>query len=442
MTCVREAVVTIDKLVNGGAGFGRVDGKACFVPFTAPGDVARFRVTAEKRSYVEGELVELLEASRLRVTPVCPVFGICGGCNWQHIAYSAQIEQKEEIFADLLWRSGRVERKHILPLIPAQEPYGYRSRIQLKVRIKDGRPHLGFFRTKSHDVVAVPEACAIAPDDINRIIGKLRQLLQHLPEPHAVPQIDVSRGDNGSAIVIVHYTGAGYAGFSEFLRKENETLNFADGIFIRGENRSILEKVFGIEELSYRIPEVFIPGSSLKRLSFSKGGFSQVNYQQNLQLVRLVWNWAELTGREKVLDLYCGNGNFTIPLAGFADCMVGFEEYGPSIADARRNCEVNNIRNVDFHCSDAALEVKKLASAGARFDVILLDPPRSGAADVVSRIHELKPRAILYVSCDPATLARDVGILKNNNYEVVRCQPVDMFPQTYHTESVTLLKPV
>lgn len=439
---MRETVVTIEKLANGGAGFGRVDGKACFVPFTAPGDVARVRVTAEKRSYIEGEPIELLEPSHLRVTPTCPVFGICGGCNWQHLAYSAQIKEKEEIFAELLWRSGRVERKRILPVIPAQEPYGYRSRIQLKVRFVDGKPHLGFFRTKSHDVIDIPETCAIAHADINRVIGKLRQLLQHLPEPDTVPQIDVARGDDGRVIVIVHYTGTAHVGFSEFLHEQNELLGFADGIFIQGGHKSNLGKVFGIESLSYQIPENFIPGCSPKRLSFGKGGFSQVNYQQNLQLIQLVWNWAELTGKEKVLDLYCGNGNFTIPLAGFAESMVGFEEFAPSIDDARHNRESNNVMNAEFYCSDATLEVKKLAAAGESFDVVLLDPPRCGAAEVVGQIHAINPHFVLYVSCDPATLARDIGILKKNNYEVVKCQPVDMFPQTYHIESVTLLKAV
>jgi 23S rRNA (uracil1939-C5)-methyltransferase len=434
-----DVVVTIDKLSYGGAGFGRVEGKACFVPFAAPGDRARIRVTADKRSYIEGELIELLEPSLFRVVPPCPVFGICGGCNWQHLAYPAQLAEKEEIIAELLWRIARVEREHILPIVPAPEPFAYRSRIQLKVSYIAGAVHIGFFRTKSHCIVDIPVTCAIVQPEINKIIAELCQLLNNSPEPDKISQVDVSSGDDGKTIVIIHYKGSSPAQLSAYLLEHRDTL--ADGMFIQSGSKPSLIKVFGIENLSYRIADNELPGISAARLSFSKGGFSQVNYRQNRHLIELVRSWAELTGKEKVLDLYCGNGNFSIPLAGCAKRVVGLEGYEPSIIDAKRNGELNNLTNAVFHRADAALELKKRVAAGEDYDVVVLDPPRSGAAEVVNQIHALKPKSILYVSCDPATLARDIGILKKHNFEVVKCRPLDMFPQTYHIESVTLLRP-
>ncbi len=158
-------------------------------------------------------------------------------------------------------------------------------------------------------------------------------------------------------------------------------------------------------------------------------------------MIETVCSWAGVTGRERVLDIFCGNGNFSLPLAGKAAHVSGVEGYGPSITIAGHNSEANGIKNVSFACADAVGEISRLVAADEKFDIVLLDPPREGAAEVSRAIPALRPKAILYVSCDPATLARDIGILKNLGYEVTKSRPVDMFPQTYHIESVTLLEP-
>lgn len=438
---MREIAVKIEKMAFGGAGFGRVEGKACFVPFTAPGDMAKIRVRSEKRSYLEGELLELLESSSQRTTPPCPVFGMCGGCHWQHLSYKAQLAAKQEIFTDLLWRSGRVEGDRILPIMPAPEPFGYRSRVQLKLRSVAGASHMGFYRGGSHFVVDIPQRCAIAHPAVNRVIGELHSLMAVFPEPHKVPQIDVAVGDDHKALVIVHYIGDRHGETVGFLGQNRHIIASADGIFLQSGRKETLTKVAGVESLAYRLSGDVIPEVSDMRLSFSRGGFSQVNYQQNLALIATVVTWSGLTGNERVLDLYCGNGNFSVPLSRYVAKITGLEEYAPSIDDAVRNCGVNGVKNATFHCLDAAAGVKKLAMDGEKFDVVLLDPPRTGAADVVAQIPALAPRAILYISCDPATLARDIGILRKSGYGVVKSRPVDMFPQTYHMESVTMLVP-
>jgi 23S rRNA (uracil1939-C5)-methyltransferase len=438
---MEDIVVKIEKMAFGGSGFGHLDGKACFVPFTAPGDLAKVRLKVVKRSYLEGELLELIEPSEQRASPPCPAFGACGGCNWQHLTYSDQLRAKEEIFSDILWRSGRVERNQIEKVSPAPEPFDYRSRIQLKIRYIGGELHMGFYRAGSHFVVDLPGRCAISHPRINRVIGDLKRLLLHSAEADKIPQIDIAVGGDGALELVIHYIGNNREELARFFRANRLSLG-ADGIFLQTGRKTSLEEIGGgdYHALAYMVPDPFSPESPAYRLAFSNGGFSQVNYEQNLHLIETVCTWAGLTGRERVLDLYCGNGNFSLPLSRKAGHILGVEDYGPSIASARENCAANGIKNAAFECCDARGAVDRLVSRGETFDLVLMDPPRTGAREVVAQIPALGPRSIIYVSCDPATLARDIGILKKRGYEVEKIRPVDMFPQTYHVESVTLLK--
>ena len=434
-----EAEVTIERMCYGGAGFGRLEGKACFVPFTAPGDRARIRIVKEKRSFLEGELLDLPSPAHLRVAPACPLFGSCGGCNWQHLPYAEQLKQKSEIFGESLRRIGRVAGDCLLPAAASEQQYGYRSRIQLKLSRKGGAAALGFFKGGSHEVVDAPGGCAIAHPLLNLIAGEFRALLPGLPELAAVNQIELAVGDDGESVAVLHLDGKDPAPLSLALGAARGELPSVSGLFLRLGAKSRIEKVFGVESLSYRIPAGFFPGSRPMTLRFGRGGFSQVNYPQNLRLIRSVFDMAALTGSERVLDLYCGNGNISVPIAPFAARLVGVEGYAPSIDDAVANAALNGVGNASFQVSDAALAVRRLAARGERFDLVILDPPRSGA-EAVGEIARLAPKSIVYVSCDPPTLSRDLALLGDQGYRVVGSQPVDMFPQTYHLESVTLLK--
>ena len=431
-----EVVMDIEKLAFGGAGFGRVEGKACFVPFTAPGDRIRVRIVREKRSYVEGELREVLVAGADRAHPPCPVFGTCGGCDWQHVTYERQLREKQHIFADTLWRIARVETDRVLPIAAAPEPYGYRSRLQVKLRYVAGELHIGFFRAGSHFVVNIPDCCAVAHPEINKLIAGLRHCLAAAPEPDRIPQVDLAVGDDGGATMIFHYIGDRRRETCEFLERSRHAWPAGTGIFFQSGRKSSIVSLGGRDRLSYRL-------SAVERdleLSFGAGGFSQVNYAQNQLLVKTALEWLKLAGQEKVLDLYCGNGNFTLPLAVSAANVVGLEIFEASIGDAVANARRNGLTNTSLLCVDAADEIKRLTTAGEKFDIVLLDPPRTGAADLVGLLPALEPRHILYVSCDPPTLARDIAMLKKSGYDVVKSLPVDMFPQTYHTESITLLR--
>lgn len=435
---VAEAVIDIERLCYGGAGFGRIDGKACFVPLTAPGDRARVRVVKEKRSFAEAEMVELLEPSPLRTSPPCPYFGVCGGCDWQHLPYEEQLKQKGEIFADTLGRIGKVQRELVLPVSPSPDCYGYRSRIQLKLARKAGAPMLGFFKRGSHDVVDLASGCALAAPVLNRLLAEIRGLLPRLPQLEGIPQVDLAMGDDGDAIAVFHFRGKDPASLVDRLLAARPELPSATGAYVKCGEKGEMQYVFGVDSLSYGVPAGLFPGSRQMRLRFSRGGFSQVNYRQNLELIRTVGEWGGLQGGARVLDLYCGNGNISVPVAPLVREVVGVEGYAPSIADAVANAEANGVANASYQVGDAALSVRRLLKRKEKFDLVILDPPRAGA-EAAGDLALLAPERIVYVSCDPSTLARDLAQLCGAGYRVARSKPVDMFPQTYHVESVTEL---
>ncbi len=439
---MREIEVKIEKLAFGGAGFGHLCGKACFVPFTAPGDLVRARVTREKGSYLEAELFELLVPSPDRTTPRCPVFGQCGGCSLQHLPYAKQLTIKEELFAEQLRRFARVDRDRISPIQGAENPWGYRTRVQVKVHWIGGRLNIGFYRAGTHYIVPFPGGCAIAGPVINKLICELTLLLPDFSEPAKIPQVDLAVGDNGLAVMIVHYIGQSPDRLVRFLAERASIgLPSATGLWIQHGRKNSMRRILGIDRLTYGVSVGRSTDSAPElRLAFSRGGFSQVNYLQNRNLVTLVSEFAQLNGTERLLDIFCGNGNITIPLAGLAREVVGMEEYGPSVDDARQNALNSGLTRISFICADAVAGVKRLIQEGEQFDVVLLDPPRSGASELMRYIPALRPERVVYVSCDPVTLARDIAILRKLDYCMVRSVPLDMFPQTCHIESVTLLE--
>ncbi|RQW83719.1 MAG: 23S rRNA (uracil(1939)-C(5))-methyltransferase RlmD [Geobacter sp.] len=437
---VREELVGIDTMTFGGAGLGRVDGKVCFVPFTAVGDLVRVKIVAEKKSYLEGVILEIVKPSLQRISPPCPVFGDCGGCCWQHLPYDIQVKTKEDIFAEILMRATRIERGKVLPILSAPTPYGYRSRMQFKVKYVAGTLSMGFFRKGTHQVIDIPCGCAIANDQVNRIFQQLRLLMLAFPEPGKIPQIDVATGDAGDAVVLFHYNGEKYKEVTAWLRQEVPGKIPVTGVFLQRGKKLSINKIWGDEQVTYLIFPSLFPEFSEMALSFRCGGFSQVNYQQNTVLIETALRWAELKGTERVLDLFCGNGNFSLPFARYCAEVVGYENSALSIEDAVANSRRANLGNSSFFCKDSSTGLRELAQRGDVFDVVLLDPPRAGAIDAVKLIPQVRPEKILYVSCDPPTLARDLAWLQNNGYEIVASCPVDMFPQTYHSESITILR--
>ena len=427
-------MVRIERLAQGGNGVGRIDGKVCFVPFCAPDDLIRVRVVKEHRSYLEAEITELCESSPSRVTPPCPAFGRCGGCDWQHLSYAAQCEAKRSILLDTLQRVGKLATPPISATCAASRQYGYRARAQFKLhRAADGLK-AGFFRRGSRFVIDLPEGCPVVTAAINRTLLALRAALEQLPDCDRVPQISLEEGEDGVA-VIVHYIGNEPQRLERLLRELAEQLPVS-GIHLQSGRKDSLQRVVGAELIRYRVPA----GARELTLGYGIGGFSQVNREQNRRMIDLVRGFVVDGHPQRLLDLYCGNGNLTLPLADVAQELLGIEGYTPSIASAVDNCRQARVNNSTFVCEDAGAAVDRLIAAGERFDTLLLDPPRSGAVEVVRQAALLGADRIVYVSCDPGTLARDLSILTGpGRYRLLEAVPLDMFPQTAHLETVALL---
>jgi 23S rRNA (uracil1939-C5)-methyltransferase len=421
----------IDALAFGGSGVGRLDGKAVFVPLTAPGDQIRCRIVQDRKRYAEAEMIELLEAAPQRRVPPCPVFGDCGGCQWQHLPYGEQCRWKERIFAETLQRQARIEASVLRPLVPAPDEWGYRSRVQFKCRQTEGGFVMGFYRRGTHYVIDVA-SCPIAAPRLNEVLALFRRWLPESSCPQLVPQADMEVDDEGRVRVTVHALGPAGPALAEYLRPLAEQAGIS--LYMQFGRKETLLQVCGEEAL-----HILPLGAGSLRLAYGAGGFAQINLEQNRQLVREVCSAAALTGREKVLDLFCGMGNFSLPLALQAGEVVGIENYAPAIRQAELNARANGLNHTRFQSRPAEAAIRDVTAAKA-FDLVVLDPPRTGAYEVVRELVRLRPPRIIYVSCDPPTLARDLVPLLHGGYEVVSSRPFDLFPQTYHSESVTVLR--
>lgn len=429
-------IATIDKLAFGGNGVCRIDGKICFVPYSCPGDEVSLRVTTQKKSYCTAAVSGIINPSSLRTEPVCPVFGECGGCNWQHIGYQTQLEQKRNILAEALWRGARVSGELVDSIVAAPLQYGYRSRLQFKVSHRNGKLCIGFYRHASHVVVDAAGGCPVALPVINEVLGRFRSILRDYPDVGSVTQISIDVGENGVVVIIQQSDRLSLQNRKYFLDKAG-MFGSCTGLFVTSE-RQKPEHLWGVTEISY-LMKPHDSDDLPVHLTYQPGGFSQVNQQQNLAMLSVVRKLGDFKSTERLLDLYCGNGNFSLPLAANVASVIAVESNREAIAAAENNKRLNKVANIHFFCDDVASSLPRLLGQNHVFDTVLLDPPRVGAGDAVVGITALQPNKIIYVSCDPSTLARDCGLLSGYGYNVVKSVPLDMFPQTFHIESITLL---
>lgn len=420
--------LTIDALANGGKGIARDNGRVIFVSGAFPGDIVRCRLHKEKKNYAEGEVAELLQPSPLRRIPPCPAADECGGCQWQQLPYAEQLSWKQQLFADTLVRQVGIASAQILPIQPADEEFGYRSRVQVKCFSAPSGFITGFFRPQSRFVVAVEE-CPLMPPELNLLLAKFRNFLAASSYADKVPQIDLSIGSDSSTRAVVHYLGEKKEELAALLVPVAKSAGCA--LAIQAGRKDSLQLVHGDGELQISVDHREI------QLNYAAGGFAQINLKQNQKLVQAVVAAADLSGQECVLDLYCGMGNFSLPLARRAASVVGVEDFSPSIEMARRNALNNRIGNTAFHAMPAE---QVFSSFKDDFDLLVLDPPRAGAFSLVKQLQQHPIKKIIYVSCDPQTLARDLKVLLHNGYRLISTQAFDMFPQTYHVESLSVLE--
>ncbi len=425
----RTFTVEIEKMVYGGKGMGRVGGKVVFVPFTAPGERVEAEVVREKKDYAEAVLKKVPSPSPKRVKPFCPLYGDCGGCQYQHFSYEDQLKLKEEALRETLQRLTRKGSFEISPIIPSPADRAYRIRAQFKIGVKAGEKILGFYAWRTHRVVETEE-CPLLHPLANRILQDLRQWLEQTKEV-SVKEIDLKVSpEEGGAVVNLR----GEDPWDE--RKVEELIERVIGLkgVVTGGKKS---SSWGELNLVHEGPEI-----SGRKIRFQTRGesFVQVNPGQNHNLIRRVVEWARLGGEEKVIDLFCGSGNLTLPLALGAKKAWGIDLDGQAIESARENALANGIRQCAFWAGTAEEGIRRVREETPEVDLAVLDPPRAGAHGVLEPLVSLQPRKILYVSCEPSTLARDLARLVSLGYNVKRLQPLDMFPQTYHIETIAELE--
>lgn len=451
-----ELEITVEKTAYKGMGVSRVEGFVIFVKGGVPGDVVKARIYRKKRSFAEAEITEIISASPDRCSPPCRYFGFCGGCQWQHIAYEKQLVYKREHVAESLIHIGGIQRVSVRHPIPSPDLYGYRNKMEFSFSDRrwllpeeyNGKPAgthlaLGLHVPGTFNKVIDIDRCLLQNEHGNKLLEEARRcaLESGLPayglKSHRgfwrFLTLRYSRVDDNWMVNMItsEENPRALDRFSDAVKETGRVKTVVNSITTRhsgvavGEMRKIL---MGGGFLTDRI------GPFLFRIS--PDSFFQTNPPAAEMLYRVVEKYAELDGGTDVLDLYSGTGTIPVFLSRKAASVTGIEMNRDAVDDAVRNCSMNDVDNCRFLCGDTG---EVLSGLGAGPDVVVIDPPRAGMhKDVISRILEMLPERIVYVSCNPTTLARDLAVLCTA-YELHEIQPVDMFPHTYHIETVALL---
>ena len=442
----RRYEIDVKTLGTSGEGVGRSSNFTIFVPGALPGERTLVRIDEVKKTYARGKLLEILEKSPERVAPVCSIYDSCGGCQLQHLSYEGQLRWKRQQVVDALERIGGLSHIEVLPVLGAQEPWFYRNKMQFPVGRKQGKTVIGCFAKGSHDIVDTRN-CRIQKEGNNIIINAMREIVDRLHIPiydedchtgvlrHIVGRI----GENGEAMVVLVTAAKDLPKAKEItrlLRERVPNLKSVQQNIQTYRNNVILGRetklLWGKPTIPDRIDRL--------RFSISARSFFQVNTEQAALLYEKTLEYAGLSGKEIVIDAYCGTGTITLFLAQKAHSVYGIEIVKPAIEDAKKNARDNHIKNASFLVGDATRLMPHLYREKIRPAVIVVDPPRAGCTETVLKTFAaMHPARIIYVSCNPATLARDIAILTELGYMAERIQPVDMFPQTSHVETVTKL---
>jgi len=428
-----SAIAHIESIDQEGRGVARIDGKAIFIDGALPGETVRVRVQQRRRSYDLGKVLEIIEASPQRVTPRCPYFGVCGGCSLQHLQAEAQLPAKERILRDNLARIGKVQPDTWLAGLSGPH-WGYRRKARLGARLveKKGGVIVGF-REKRRSFITPLASCDVLHPRVSALLPALRELIAGLSCPDRVPQVEVAVADNAAAFVFRHVvplTESDVALLAAFGRQHDIQ------IFAQPGRPDQLVPVWPEQPapLVYRLSDPDV------ELEFAPADFIQVNAELNQRMVARALELLDPQPTEAVLDLFCGLGNFTLPLARRAGRVLGIEADQMLIEKARRNAERNSLANAEFRVADLHDPEGSDPWGEERFAKWLLDPPRTGAVEVVKRLPaDGGPERILYVSCNPSTLARDSEVLVHvKGYRLAAAGVMDMFPQTSHVEAMAL----
>jgi 23S rRNA (uracil1939-C5)-methyltransferase len=441
----QEIDLTVDSLAFGGRGVARHGELVVFVSRALPGDRVRARVTKLKRRHAEARTVEVLEAGPGRVTPRCAHFGVCGGCAWQDLDYAEQVRHKAAQVSDALSRLGRIEIE-LEPIVPAAEQYGYRNKLEYSWAAGPEGPSLGFHRAGRWDELVPVETCHIASpagNDVRRAF--VRWAREAGPAVYDgetgegyLRHLVVREGVHTGQLLAMLVTAPGPVPEPDRLRALMP--ESVVGV-VHAENPGVAEVTAGLESRPLFGADRYEELVGGLRLSVTAGAFMQTNTVMSERLYELAIEYAALTAADVAWDLYCGAGAIGLLAARAAGRVVGIEIAEESVARARENAGRNGIDNIEFVAGDVAKSVAPLLERAPRPSVVFVDPPRAGLTPkAVKRLLELTPDRIVYVSCNPTTLAPNARALLDGGYVLERARPVDMFPHTPHIECVALLR--
>lgn len=426
----------IECFSHDGRGIARINGKTTFIQGALPQERVSFVYMQQKKSYDEGRVVDILTSSPQRASPKCDHYLLCGGCSLQHLDEATQIHEKQHLLLDLLKRVGHCEPESILPPLTS-ESWNYRNKARLSVRyvLKKERTLIGFREKNNPRYITEINHCPILHKKVDAHIPQLRDLIDSFDFPLIITQIEVAAGDEEIALIFRNVEPL-TANDEEKLRKFADLYQFI--IFLQPGSAETVTRFYPAavdEYLHYNLPDETL------RFQFHPTDFTQVNAGLNRLMMNRAMQLLDISKTDVVLDLFCGLGNFSLPIAKRASLVIGIEGSNTMIERAQMNAAANGIINARFHCADLDQENSLAQFVDQPIDKLLLDPPRSGAWQIVSQMNKLNPSRIVYVSCNPATLARDSDMLVNQHgYRLRAAGVMDMFPHTSHVESIALFE--
>ena len=428
----------IESLGHDGRGIARTDGKVQFVDGALPGETVMAKMVSTRSKFDELRTLEVLEAAPDRQQPPCEFADLCGGCSLQHMSADAQIRFKEDTLREHFAHFGGIEPEQWIEPMRSPDTLGYRRKARLGVRyVKARESVLVGFREKRNSFLTDISECVVLDPRIGKRITPLRELLHGMVAFDRIAQVEVACGDDVAAMV--------FRNMDDLVPEDREKL-IAFGqahdlhIYLQPKGPDTVHRIWpepdGPERLGYRLD-----GYDLQ-MQFHPMDFTQVNADINRRMIDQALDWLDVGDSDRVLDLFCGLGNFTLPLARRAGEVVGVEGDDAMVVRGRENAELNRLGNVRFHGANLQGDFTEEPWAAEGFDRILIDPPRSGAKEVCEYLTAFGAQKIVYVSCNPATLARDAGVLTSNGYRLVKAGVMDMFPHTTHVESMALFERV
>lgn len=438
--------LTVNQLDHLGAGIAQHQGKVVFIPSALPDETVSVQLTEQKKNYARAKLLNVDTPSAARVTPPCPHFHACGGCDLQHLALSAQRQHKETALADIMYKFADASLDNGAALSPALagEAWHYRRRARLATLFDKNTKQLalGFRAASSSNVVPIGQ-CDVLALPLSQLIKPFAKLLNQLAAKSSLGHLELIAADNGNFAVLrvtKSLNDKDLAKLSAFGEQQQITicLQDNDGEF-KAVNGELVLPWYALDAAAQSTSAKPITNTKQVKLAFTPGNFVQVNAQMNQAMVSQALEWLEPAAGERILDLFCGMGNFSLPLATSGAEVVGVEGVVDMVSQARQNAADNQLDNLTFYHGDLSADLSLEPWMG-KMDKLLLDPARAGAFESLQWLKKMKPRKVVYVSCNPASLGRDSAVLLERGYRLKKLGLIDMFPQTHHIEAMALFE--